>query len=194
MNNNFQKLTTSSKPILFVGLGNIGKNYENTRHNAGFIFIDKLIKKLNIELLEKKDFFALFGKTNNTKTKVYLAKPTTFMNDSGKSVQSILNYYKLQPTNLVLIHDDLDIELGNYKIQFGKGPKDHNGVESVEKSLGTTDFWRIRIGVESRDENLRKKITGKDFVLIKMKEDEKNWINSINTEILNSIINKIDVR
>jgi PTH1 family peptidyl-tRNA hydrolase len=114
---------------LIVGLGNPGREYENTRHNVGAIFIDYLKKK-------------------EIPSGIILAKTDVFMNDSGTSVRKMVDYYKLGLDFLCVVHDDLDIPLGSYKIQKGKGPKLHNGILSVENELGSEDFWRVRIGVD----------------------------------------------
>jgi len=185
MNKDFLDFLKTENKLFFIGLGNIGDRYHETRHNAGFIFIDELISKYDIKISEEKDLFSKFGKHKDSKNEKYFAKPLTYMNDSGKAVQKIINYYKLDTSNLILIHDDLDIELGKYKIQFGKGPRVHNGVDSVEKYLGTPDFWRIRIGIENRTPELRNKISGKDFVLMKLKLEELRIIEEVILKIIN---------
>jgi len=130
---------------LLVGLGNPGAKYLNTRHNLGFMFLDYLQQQ---QKLDKQ---------------IKTLKPETYMNRSGIAVAKELRFYKLQPTDLIVVHDDLDLRLGEYKIQFGKGPKLHNGVESVEKILGTKEFWRVRIGVDNR--NAENRIPGESYVL-----------------------------
>lgn len=149
--------------ILIVGLGNLGDKYKNNRHNVGFITLDKLKEKIG----EVKGF--------------YFLKPQTFMNASGQAVAKIKNFYKIDTQDIYLIHDDLDIKLGEYKIQLGVGPKVHNGVDSVENELGTKDFWRIRIGVDNRERENR--IKGEDYVLQDFMKEEK--------EILNQTIEKV---
>ncbi|MBU1071203.1 aminoacyl-tRNA hydrolase, partial [Patescibacteria group bacterium] len=112
---------------LIVGLGNIGEKYKNTRHNVGFMVVDELEK-------HKEDL-----------GKVMLVKPATFMNESGRAVAKMVRFYKLDLDNLYVVHDDLDLKLGEYKIQKGVGPKVHNGILSVEKELGDKEFWRVRV-------------------------------------------------
>ncbi len=145
---------------LVVGLGNPGPEYENTYHNSGFVVVDLMsnTKKYN------KKFDGLVTETENY---IFL-KPQTFMNKSGQSVQKALNYYKLPLENLIVIHDDADIEAGKYKIQKGRSSAGHNGVEDIIEKLGTEDFWRVRIGIP-RPEN--QNITLKDWVLTKIKPD-----------------------
>jgi len=146
--------------ILLVGLGNPGEKYKKTRHNVGFLAIDVIATKFQVDKFEiRKKHYALIAKVGN----LLLLKPQTFMNSSGKSVKKIVDQYKIETPNLWVIHDDLDIKIGSYKIQKGRGPKDHKGIESVEKSLGKDDFWRVRVGVENRHEDDR--ISGEDYVL-----------------------------
>lgn len=161
-----------SKIKLIVGLGNVGLEYYKTRHNAGFLFLNTLVdsSKFNNERKFKAEIYK--------STNMILAKPTTMMNESGFSVQSIINFYKIKSEEIFLIYDDLDIDLGKYKIQFNKSPKGHNGVLSVENKIGTTHFWRLRIGVDGRSKELRKKFSGKDYVLSRFSEDEMVTLNS----------------
>ena len=128
---------------LIVGLGNPGKEYENTRHNAGFILLDKLASL-------HKVVFKEFSKANCLLTQIpgfYLCKPMTFMNNSGDAVSKLSNFYKIFPKDIIVVHDDLDLEFGVVKKQFGRGSAGHNGVEDIIQKLGTKDFWRIRIGI-----------------------------------------------
>lgn len=133
---------------LIVGLGNPGKEYEKTRHNAGFLLVDmiqhthecspwKLSKKFNAEISE--------GTIGGAK--VILAKPMTFMNNSGQSVGLLLQYYSLSPSDLLVILDDKDITLGTHKVQSGRGHAGHNGMKSIMETCGTKDITRIRIGI-----------------------------------------------
>ena len=121
---------------------------------------------------------------------VLLAKPQTFMNNSGVAVSSLVNFYKITPGNLYVIHDDLDIKLGEYKIQFGKGPKDHGGLNSIYEKLGRRDFWHVRIGIENRIKNNELQIKGEDYVLQDFTNEEKRHIENINGQILRELLNK----
>ena len=157
--------------MTLVALGNPTIQYKNTRHNVGAMFIDWFAgteeweENKNLEILYKKYSFI-----SHTDRFVWsLIKPTTFMNESGRAVSKYFNFYKLNPkTDLILLFDDLDLELGNWKVQKDKGPKVHNGLNSVEESLGTKNFLRIRIGVYNKDSRIvenGEKISGADYVL-----------------------------
>lgn len=155
-----------------VGLGNPGEKYDRTRHNAGFMFIDRLVETLSSDYLVKELDLKLirakiFSVEKGGEKILTLIKPQSFMNLSGFPVKRIMK--KLGEGELILAHDDLDIELGKYKIQMAKSPRGHNGVNHTERVLGTTDFQRIRLGIESRE---TRDIPGEDYVLIKMSEDE----------------------
>lgn len=152
---------------LIVGLGNPGKKYENTRHNAGYIMLDEI--SLLLKSFDYKDDVLRKVSFAKYKNKITLLKTLTFMNESGLAVSSFMNYYKIKPIDLIVIHDDLDIKLGDYKMQFGVGPKLHNGISSIEQSLGVKDFFRVRLGVDARETP----IPGEDYVLAPMSENEK---------------------
>lgn len=138
---------------LVVGLGNPGKRYEQTRHNVGFMVIDELIGKLTVSPHIEKKFASLVFYHHESQT--CLVRPQTFMNRSGEAVGSVVGFYKVPMDKLYVVHDDLDINLGEYKIQKGKGPKQHNGLQSIYAALGTKDFWHVRVGIENRGEILR---------------------------------------
>jgi PTH1 family peptidyl-tRNA hydrolase len=170
-----------------VGLGNPGKDYEATRHNVGCMVVDALRESLPIEprFSVQAKFNALFVQQGE----VVLLKPQTYMNLSGKAVASVLNYFKLDPaTDLLVVHDDLDIAFGEHKLQFATGPKMHNGVASVEQHLGTKDFWRLRVGIDapSRTPN-NIKIPGEAYVLQSFSIDERSHLKSLFVK-LNQII------
>ena len=145
---------------VIAGLGNPERTHENNRHNVGFMFLDYISEQLQIDLWESSDrFLGDYIKTD----KLFLLKPNTYMNSSGKAIQSVLSYYKIDPTNLFIVHDDLDIKLGEYKIVPAKGPKLHGGINSIEEQLGTGDFTRVRVGVDNRNSDNR--VEGITYVL-----------------------------
>lgn len=146
---------------LIIGLGNPKEEYRNNRHNVGHMAVDALLKK-------------------NLPKQFVVKKSWAMMNDSGNFVKKLIEQYRLDLSDLWVIHDDLDIPLGSFKIQKGKGPKLHNGILSIERQLGTPDFWRVRIGVDNR---IGDKIPGEEYVLQDFTEEEK--------EILKEVINKV---
>ena len=146
------------KPRLIIGLGNPGKQYEKTYHNAGFLFIQYL--------MDKKPANSEFRIQNSE-----LLKSDVYMNESGKFVAKILKKHGVKPKEILIVHDDSDIELGKYKISFGRGSAGHRGVESIIKSFGTKNFWRLRIGIrktakEKAGELVLKKISKKDWEIL----------------------------
>ena len=132
--------------FVIAGLGNPGKKYENTRHNMGFITVDQLAEKHNIKV-DKIKFKALVGEGRIAGQKVLLVKPQTYMNLSGESIREVMNFYKLEPENLIVIYDDMDIEPGKIKIRKKGSSGGHNGMKSIIQMLGTEEFSRIRIGI-----------------------------------------------
>lgn len=131
---------------LFVGLGNPGEQYFETRHNVGFWWIDFIGQNHKLSLKNSKKYFGEFSK-HNEDGEVFFLKPSTFMNDSGKSVQALAKFYKIEPEEILVIHDELDIQPGTAKLKLGGGHGGHNGLKSIQTSLGSNNFWRLRIGV-----------------------------------------------
>ncbi len=133
---------------VIVGLGNPGKEYEKTRHNTGFITIDKLANKYNIEV-NKEKHKALIGRGTIEGKKVILVKPQTYMNLSGEAAREVLEFYKEDVKNLIAIFDDIDLPLGNIRIKEKGSAGTHNGVKSLVKELGSQDFKRVKVGIGS---------------------------------------------
>ena len=136
--------------FLIVGLGNPGKEYELTRHNIGFIVLDNFAEKAGIEI-SKTGYKGLYGKGEYLNNTLCLLKPQTFMNRSGESVKEIKNFYKIPSGQMIVIHDELDISLGNLKVKDGGGTAGHNGLESIKAGIGDSDFLRIRVGIGKPD-------------------------------------------
>lgn len=174
---------------LIAGLGNPGKKYQKTRHNAGFMAVDFLHKNFSEYnpspwSLSKK-FNAEISEFNKAGEKIILAKPMTFMNASGHSIGLIANYYKIAPEDIIVLHDDKDIALGKYKIQNDRGDGGHNGIKSIVENLGTKEFTRIKIGVASSNE---KKMTNTaKFVLNKFGLFEKKKLDEVMQKITEEI-------
>lgn len=160
---------------LIVGLGNPGEKYKNNRHNVGFMVLDKLNKKSWLKSKSGLIYYLWFQPT------LELIKPRTFMNDSGVAVKYAVNKHQVKNTNLYIIHDDLDLRLGTWKIQLGKGPKDHGGINDIEQKLAADNFWRIRVGVDNRDPENR--VSGEKYVLEDFSEKEKKLLAKVISEI-----------
>jgi PTH1 family peptidyl-tRNA hydrolase len=161
---------------LIVGLGNPGTKFERTRHNLGFRVINQLAQEIGIgNWKEETKFNALIAQGSFNDQKITLAKPKTFMNNSGLAVQAIANYYKIPIEEILIVHDDIDLLLGEIKIQKGRGSAGHKGVQSIINHLGTKDFIRIRIGIKPENNKLLEIETEK-FVLQKFTLQEEKII------------------
>lgn len=152
---------------LIVGLGNPGKKYENTRHNVGYMVVDALKRK-------------------NLPKAVVVKKTGVFVNESGEAVKKLVNRYSLPLDRLYVIHDDLDILLGQHKIQFGRGPKEHKGIESINQTLGTSDYWRVRVGVDNRSSENR--VPGEEYVLQNFTESEMMVMGEVIKRVVEELL------
>ncbi|SJM95379.1 peptidyl-tRNA hydrolase [Crenothrix polyspora] len=132
---------------LMVGLGNPGRQYEKTRHNAGFLFLDRLASECGGIWLKDARFQALFAEGSLAASKIMLLKPETFMNRSGYSVGKVARYYKLLPEEILVVHDELDFDVGVVKLKKDGGHAGHNGLRDIIAQLGSKDFYRLRIGI-----------------------------------------------
>ena len=132
---------------LFVGLGNPGPEYEATRHNAGFWWIDALARELKATLVPDRSYYGLVARVNVLGQSVWLLEPQTFMNVSGKSVAALARFFKIQPEEILVAHDELDIVPGQVKLKRGGSHAGHNGLRDIHAQLGSADYWRLRIGV-----------------------------------------------
>jgi len=147
---------------LLIGLGNPGEKYKNNRHNVGHMVVEGLLD-------------------GGAKKNLIARKSDAFINNSGEFVKKILDRYRLKAADLWVIHDDLDIPLGSYKIQKSKGPRLHNGINSIEEVLGTEDFWRVRVGVDNRDPEDR--ISGEEYVLQDFSAEEAKLLTPVIDQI-----------
>jgi PTH1 family peptidyl-tRNA hydrolase len=198
---------------IIVGLGNPGKKYEKTRHNAGFMAVDTLAKELGLVWKKNKKFNAETAIYRNRELphtraeegEILLVKPHTYMNNSGRAVQTILSFCKLLPKKsgflksktshkldeiLTVIHDDIDIILGKYKIAIDSGSAGHQGVESIVNHLKTKNFRRFRLGIKTEE---AKHILTDKFVLGKFNNKEINIINKVIEEVAEKIIKEIKI-
>jgi PTH1 family peptidyl-tRNA hydrolase len=180
----FKNINNILNMKIIVGLGNPGPEYQETRHSVGFMALDRIASEYQFDKfhLEKK-FEAEISEGNIKQEKCLLVKPQTFMNRSGESVQKILNFYKQDIKNLIVIHDDLDISLGELKIAFDRNSAGHKGVQSIIDSLGSKEFKRIRIGIKVEDQ----KVPTEKFVLERFGKAEEEKINTILNNIGSTI-------
>jgi PTH1 family peptidyl-tRNA hydrolase len=132
---------------LFVGLGNPGPEYEATRHNAGFWWVDALARELKLSLAMDKGYQGLLARGNVQGQTVWLLQPQTFMNLSGRSVAALARFYKIAPEEILVAHDELDVVPGQAKLKFGGSHAGHNGLRDIHAQLGTDNYWRLRIGI-----------------------------------------------
>lgn len=168
---------------LIVGLGNPGEEYNLTRHNTGFIVLDIIAEKFRVAFKYEKKFKAEITEIKLGREKIILAKPSTYMNLSGQAVFNIKQFYKIEPKNIIVIHDDKDIEFGTYKIQFNRGAAGHNGVISIIDKLADKNFFRIRIGIKPTTQI---KDTAK-FVLMNFTKKELTTLSHVAENIFNDI-------
>ena len=167
-----------------IGLGNIGRQYENTRHNAGFIAIDELSQKYNIKLDKKRKKY-IYGEGFINGKKVSLIKPTTYMNLSGEAIVEMMNWYKITPREIVVIYDDIDLNLGTIRYREKGSGGTHNGMKNIIENIKTEEFSRVRIGIENRKDI---PIPLMDYVLQKFGADERE---KILTQVIPDVEEKI---
>jgi len=167
--------------LLFVGLGNPTPDSENNRHNVGFKIIDAINKKFGLSK-QKPKFKGLLTTGNVENEKVYAIKPLTFMNNSGICIRELIEYFKIDAEDVIVFHDDLDIEFGKIKAKFGGSSAGHNGIESIDKFIGK-DYSRVRIGIGKPKDN----IEVADYVLKDFNEDEILGLEKISKNITDSI-------
>ena len=176
--------------FLICGIGNFGKQYAFTRHNVGFEVLDILSQKYNTPVLFKEKFKAQIAQTTIANHSVILLKPHTYMNLSGQSVQIVTNYYKILPENVIVIHDDLDLELANVRLKIGGSSAGHNGIKSIHAAI-SQNYMRIRVGI-GRPNNS----DVADYVLQQFSKKEKEIIQIVYYKIADAIElllnNKID--
>ncbi|HEO8675939.1 TPA: aminoacyl-tRNA hydrolase [Streptococcus agalactiae] len=132
---------------MIVGLGNPGSKYNDTKHNIGFMAIDRIVKNLDVNFTEDKNFKAEIGSDFINGEKIYFIKPTTFMNNSGIAVKTLLTYYNISIKDMIIIYDDLDMEVGKIRFRQKGSAGGHNGIKSIIAHLGTQEFDRIKVGI-----------------------------------------------
>ena len=164
---------------LIVGLGNPGKEYENTRHNIGFIFIDYFAEK-NKATIDKEKFNGLYTQITINNEKVILLKPLSYMNLSGEVVRKFVDYFKIDINNILIISDDLDMNFGKLRLRPDGSSGGHNGLKNIALNLNTESFKRLKVGISNN-----KDIDTKDYVLGKFSKEEKETINNLKEQVSN---------
>ncbi len=159
---------------LIVGLGNPGKEYEKTRHNIGFSFLDYYLNKKNVDVNWTKKFDGLYTQLNINNEKVLFLKPQTFMNLSGNSVRKVIDYFDIDINDILVISDDLDLLVGNFKLKLNGSCGGHNGLRDIENKLGTSEYKRLKVGI-SKDNSL----DTKDYVLGNFSKEELDKFNDL---------------
>ena len=172
--------------LLLVGLGNPTPDSENNRHNIGFKMIDAINQKFSLSK-QKPKFKGLLTTGNIDEKKIYAIKPLTFMNNSGICIREIIEYFKIEPENIIVFHDDLDIDFGKIKAKFGGSSAGHNGIESIDKFIGK-EYSRVRIGIGKP----KMKTNVSDHVLKDFDDDEILQLNEITNNIIDSMPILID--
>lgn len=132
---------------LLVGLGNPGPEYEDTRHNAGFWWLEAVARELKVNLNPERSYFGVAGRGNFEGRPIWLLEPMTYMNRSGQSVAALARFFKISPEEILVAHDELDLEPGELKLKKGGGHAGHNGLRDIHAQLGSSDYWRLRIGI-----------------------------------------------
>ena len=172
--------------ILLVGLGNPTPDSNDNRHNVGFKIIDAINTKFGLSK-QKPKFKGLLTTGNISNKKVYAIKPLTFMNNSGICIRELIEYFKIDPENVIVFHDDLDVDFKKIKAKFGGSSAGHNGIESIDKFIGK-DYARVRVGIGKPE----KKIEVSDFVLTNFSEEEKEDLGKVIQNIIESMPILID--
>ena len=168
---------------LIVGLGNPGKEYDKTRHNVGFMVVDNYIEHINISDNEwKKKFNSLYLQTDIRGEKVIFMKPLTYMNLSGQAVKEVVDYFKIDISDILVVSDDLDLLVGNFKLREAGSSGGHNGLKNIALCLGTDKFKRLKVGISKNSS-----IDIKDYVLGKISRDDLDTLNGLFKELNNVI-------
>ncbi|WP_367178545.1 aminoacyl-tRNA hydrolase [uncultured Anoxybacillus sp.] len=167
---------------LVVGLGNPGLKFRFTRHNIGALMVEKWAKNSGLNRFVSKNKLAAMASENK---KVVLVRPQVFMNESGRTVKKSLKYFKIRPTDLLVVHDDSDLIIGQSKMQLNRGSAGHKGIESIVENLGAKNFWRLRIGVRPANEKIRQKSLS--FILKNFSRRERRILEKIQPQIFSKI-------
>jgi PTH1 family peptidyl-tRNA hydrolase len=176
---------------LIVGLGNPGPGYSETRHNAGFWFVDACARKLGATLAAESRVLGETARVRRDDQEFWLLKPLTFMNRSGQSVAALARFYKIMPEEVLVVHDELDLSPGEVRLKQGGGNGGHNGLKDIEAQLGSKDFWRLRLGIgHPRNLGLSQEVV--DFVLHRPRRHEQEAIDIALTRCLDELPSLIE--
>lgn len=171
-----ESASTNEAIRLIVGLGNVGAEYEATRHNAGFWYVDAIARRAGARFTNERKFHGQVARARVGGREVWLLKPTTWMNRSGLAVVALALFYKIVPTGILVVHDEVDLLPGVVKLKRGGGTAGHNGLKDIQAQLSTPDFWRLRIGVgHPRSLELSQEVA--DFVLHPPRREEQAAID-----------------
>ncbi len=157
---------------LIVGLGNPGPDYQDTRHNAGFWFVDLIARRQGARLYSESKFHGMLGRTDIERCDVRLLQPMTYMNRSGQSVAAVARYFDVRPEQILVVHDELDLPPGQVRLKQGGGHAGHNGLRDIMSALGNREFWRLRVGIDHPGD--RNRVV--DYVLSRPGRDEASAI------------------
>ena len=174
----FSEPDNMTAPRLIVGLGNPGSEYEDNRHNLGFWFVDRLARQLKVTLSPQGKFFGRVGRLDD----LWLLQPTTFMNRSGQAVVALARFYKILPDEILIVHDELDLQPGSIRLKQGGGNGGHNGLKDIQAQLTVPDFWRLRLGIGHPGE--RNEVV--NYVLKAPRKEEQELIDHALDRCLNA--------
>lgn len=178
---------------LIVGLGNPGSEYTNTKHNVGFHVVDALLAILDRTATYKEKWDGLYSAVAYSQEKVHVVKPQTYMNRSGQPVSQFYSFYKIVPENLIVVHDDLDMPPGRVKLVRGGGAGGHNGIKSIVSSIGTNDFYRLKVGIGRPGQGgVHKDFPVEKYVLSNFSEDEYDLLQSRYSDIAKGLMYLLD--
>ncbi|KKW00629.1 MAG: aminoacyl-tRNA hydrolase [Candidatus Kerfeldbacteria bacterium RIFCSPLOWO2_01_FULL_48_11] len=175
---------------LIIGLGNPGKKYEHSRHNLGFLVMEAFAKRLDVKFSEKSKIHAWIAEGHIGGEKIIIAKPATFMNLSGNAVQMLAAYYKESADKLWVLHDEIDLVFGKLRIQRKRSSAGHRGVQNIIDAIGTNDFYRFRVGIDSRTEAQKKSETNV-FVMADFSSSDKKILKELIPRLVEMLINAI---
>lgn len=176
-----------NKTLLIVGLGNVGAEYDGTRHNIGFACLDEFARKNEFPAwVNKTDLKCMTTSAMIGDTKVYLCKPTTFMNLSGEAVQALAHFYKIELAHIIVVHDEIDIDFGQVRLRMGGSSAGHNGIKSITKHM-TENYGRVRIGIGPKKPE---QIDSADFVLAKFSVAETEHLGELKREV-NAVLSEL---